>query len=381
MGQLSYIIKTLVIFFVLITSSLAGTDTQKFNLKTFDGRGSFGGQIDYPTQCGRKKLPAVVLVAGTGLYYRNLWLGTTGTERDFVFTDLAKRFNRDCIAVIRYDYRGVSCDLMSEDKIKQCLDQDIRKSVDDQTILDDIQAVYNHVLKQRKIDKKRIGFIALSEGSINISRMVARKSITPKALFFIGGVAESPKSLIRWQFIDRSVDQAFAMDDNGDGILTNLEVMSNYRGSFFDTNEVPMANLLSPTGFWYRSALKSYYTLQFKTIVNATLITHDSVPYIQNDMVYAKMSWWKRWFTDSTTVLENLRNFKGPITYYNGTIDILAPADRQLELLKHYGPQMRSMPEFNLVRGKGHVLGNHPLYGPMDLDLTEEVVAKVVQDL
>lgn len=381
MGQLSYITKKLVIFSLCITSALAGTRSQEFNLRTFDGLAKFGGQIDYPTHCGKRKLPAVILVAGTGLYYRNLYLGTSDTARDLVFTDLSKRLNRDCVAVVRYDYRGVSCDLTGDEAIEKCLDQSARKTVDDKTILDDIQAVYNHAKKQPKIDSRRLGFLALSEGSINVGRLVARKSVSPKALFFIGGVAESPKSLVRWQFIDRSVDQAFSMDTNGDGILTNYEVSQNYSGSFFDENDLPITNLLSPSGIWNRFALKNFFTFEFNAVVSATLITFDHIPYRQKGLVYSKMKWWKRWFTDTTPVLENLRNFKGPITYYNGTIDILAPADRQLDFLKHYGPQMRSIPEFNLIQGKGHLLSSHPLYGPMDIDLTEEVVTKIAKDL
>ena len=363
----------------LVCNAQAMSET--FELQTFDGKTSFGGQIDFPENCKGDSYPVALLVSGTGLYYRNTYLGVSGTERDFLFKDLSDRLTDKCMAVVRYDYRGVTCDLNNDDNIEKCLDQEIRRSVDAETILDDIQAVYDYTVNHSRIKKDEMVILAHSEGSLNISRLIQRKRISPKGLVFMGGMTESPKSLIRWQFIDRSVEQAFAMDTDGDGILTNLEVWAGYEGSFFEENEVPITNLLSPTGMWNRYGLYSFYTLEYNTIMTATLFTPDYISYIQKDIVYSSIAWWKKWFTDSTPVVQKLKDFEGKITYFNGTIDIQAPGRKQLDFLQKYASRMKSIPEFKLFEGKGHSRSNHPMYGPIDEDIADEIVDTMIDSL
>lgn len=372
-------LSNLVLAISLFLSSATWANSDEFVLETFDGETTFGGQIDFPKNCYRSQYKTAILVAGTGLYYRNAYLGLSGTERDYVFKDLAKRLNQKCIAVVRYDYRGVKCDIDEKGKVDTCLDQKVRRSVDAQTIIDDIQAVYDHALSHKKVDSSEIVFLGHSEGSLNISRLWDRGTIKPKGLVFIGGMTESPKSLIRWQFIDRSVDQAFAMDTDGNGILTNWEVTLGYPGSFFEENDIPILNLLSPTGMWNRWGLHQFYALEYSTVVNATMLSPGYLPYIQKGITYSSLAWWKKWFTDSEPVVEKLIDFEGPITYFNGSNDIQAPGEKQQEFLKNYAHRMTSPPEFNLIEGKGHLLSNHPLYGPIDEDLVNRVINSIVK--
>jgi pimeloyl-ACP methyl ester carboxylesterase len=373
MKNLSYLISAIIL---LLPANIEARSVE-FRLDTFDGVTSFGGQIDYPKNCKKKQYKTVLLIAGTGLYYRNTYLGVSGTKRDLVFKDMAERLNKRCLAVVRYDYRGVNCDLTNDDNIKKCLNEKVRKTVNAKTIIDDIQAVYDHMLSQAKVDKDQIVILAHSEGSLNTARLIDRSSIDPTGLVFIGGITESPKSLVRWQFVERSVDLAFALDTDGDGFLTNWEITLGYPGSFFDTNDLPLVNLLSPTGFWNRFGLQQYFALEFKVVRSATLVSPNGFPYKQNDVVFSSMAWWKKWFTDDEPVIEKLRGFEGKITYFNGTRDIQAPGQKQLNFLKNYSRQMNSIPEFNLVEGKGHLLSNHPLYGPIDVDILNRVIDSI----
>lgn len=370
---------------VFLTTILCVFNTSAFSeeiiVNTKDGVTSFGIQIDFPEHCNQREYPAVMLVAGTGLYYRNVSLGIGGTERDLVFKDLSNRVTQNyCVATIRYDYRGVSCDLVDRPAIERCLDEDIRSSLTAKTLLEDIQLVYDTATAHPKINGKKISMLGHSEGSINISRMVARKSVSPLGVVFFGGVTESPKSLVRWQFVDRSVDYAFAMDTDSDDILTNLEIMKGYDNSQFN-GVVPIQTLLSPTGVWNRFGLKTSFTYQFSFVVANSLIQPDHKPYIQNDVVFSGYGWWKKWFLDDTSVVENLKDFTGAITYFNGSIDSQAPSRQQMEFLADNIHMMKTIPEFKLFEGKGHSLSSHPLYGPIDEDIADEMAAKLVEPL
>lgn len=339
---------------------------EEFSLKTFDGLSVINGQIDFPTQCERRSYKTVFIIGGTGLYYRNMYIGLSGTPQDFVAKDLAQILTSNCLAVVRFDYRGVTCDITTKDLISTCLDQEIRRDVDAQTILDDIELVYDYARNHDRIDKNNIVINAFSEGSLNVGRLVKKKKINPKGLVFVGGITESPKSLVRWQFIDRSVDFAFNMDTNGNGILSNYEIIDAYPNSFFEKNDVPLLSLMSPTGVWDRYTLNQYFSGQYATIVNSVLIAPAHLPYRHKQLIYSNMGWWKTWFTDREPVISKLAKYRGPITYFNGTLDIQAPGRRQLSFLKNYTGTLVRRPRFNVIEGKGHLLSDHPEFGPID---------------
>ncbi|MCF8060269.1 MAG: hypothetical protein K9K67_13290 [Bacteriovoracaceae bacterium] len=353
--------------------------SEEFDLRTLDGKSSIQGQIDFPENCSRDSYKAALLVGGTGLYYRNMYLGLSGTKLDFIFKDLSEILTEKCVAVVRYDYRGVTCDLVDDATIEACLDQEVRKKVDGETLLQDIQLVYDYAKNHHRIDKKSIVVHAYSEGSINISRLIKRGKIKPRGLVFVGGVTESAASLLRWQFVGRSVDLAFAFDANGDGLLTNFEIISGYKGSFFDENEIPLLFLMSPTGIWNRFTLKQFFNNQYMMIAKGTLATPSHFPYRHKDLIYSSVGWWQTWFSDTEPVVKKLANYRGKITYFNGTQDSQAPGKRQLNFLKNYTPRMKSMPEFNLIEGKGHLLSDHPEFGPLDLDQKEKVINAILK--
>lgn len=353
--------------------------SQEFQVNTLDGKSTISGQIDFPNNCYKKSYKAVLIVGGTGLYYRNMYLGLSGTSRDYIAQDLAKVLNSQCLAAVRFDYRGVTCDLTSrdEDLVSRCLDQEIRREVDADSLVDDIKVVFDYAKNHPRVDGRNIVVNAFSEGSLNISRLIKEKKINPKGLVFIGGITESATSLVRWQFVDRSVDIAFTLDTNGDGYLTNLEVVDGYEGSFFEKNEVPLVSLMSPTGIWTRFALRQSFNLQYATIVNTVLASPSYLPYRHKDLIYANMGWWQTWFTDREPVLKKLSQYTGSITYFNGTLDIQAPGRRQLNFIKNSSIRMKRQPRFNLIEGKGHLLSDHPEFGPIDLDLKAKVVRAI----
>ncbi len=355
--------------------------SEEIIVDTKDGATSFGIQIDYPTNCDLEKYPTVVMVGGTGLYYRNVSLGISGTSRDLVFKDLSDRVTQNyCVATVRYDYRGVSCDLVDQMAIERCLDENVRETLTDKTQLEDIQLVYDTVKNHPKLDTQKVTLMGHSEGSINVARLIANNSVKAKSLVFFGGVTESPKSLIRWQFVDRSADRAFAMDTDSDGVLTNLEIIKGYDNSQF-ANLVPIQTLLSPSGAWNRFGLEASFNYQYSFVVATALIQPDTKPYIINDLTFSGYGWLKRWFTDDTSVMENLKNYTGPISYFNGSIDSEAPGRKQMDFMAGNIHMMKSIPDFKLIEGRGHCLGTHPQYGPMDEQIADELAARLVRDI
>lgn len=365
------------LFLGFIFSISAFAESFEFKLKSKDGLTQISGQIDKP-DCEGEAFPAVMIVGGTGLFYRNGFFGRSGTDRDFLFSDLAKRLNSSCLAVIRFDYRGISCDLKGKDSIQKCVDQKLRALVTDETTLDDIQTVYDHGIQQAFVDSKKIVLMGHSEGSLNISRLVARDSVHPAAIMFFGGLTESAYGILHWQIALRPVEWAFEMDTNKDAWLSADEIKKGYKNS--KLNDVfPKEDFLNDSNGWSKQSLTEAFEIKYNEYKKMFLAIADKDPYMTSGIVYSSMKWWKRWFVDDVSVLENLKNFTGPIEYHNGDIDSQTPALRELEFLQSSNIHMQSRPKFILHPGKGHGLSSDTLYGPIDESIADEMVRSVTQ--
>ncbi|MBN8537981.1 MAG: hypothetical protein J0M15_13080 [Deltaproteobacteria bacterium] len=370
--------KNLFILTFLLTAPFAAkADSLEFTLNTTDGLSHIHGQVDIP-QCGKAPFPVVLMVAGTGLFTRNTYFGRSHTDRDLLFADLSQKLNQDCVATVRFDSRGVLCDLMSKAVIAKCVDQSIRGQVTEQTNLDDIQVVYDFAANLGLLDKSKLIFLGHSEGTLYISRLIARKSVETKAIMFIGGITESAQSILHWQISDRMAAWTMAMDSNQDGILTNEEIKaglgtSRLNGSF------PLEVLLSPKGSWTSAEVTASFEENYKAAIIDAQSHKPSDPYMQNGVVFSAYKWWQSWFTNNTSVLENLKNFVGPIEYHNGDIDTQTPGLREREKAIHQASslKMKSWPSFVIHQGKGHGLSKDPLYGPIDEDIAASIVTQI----
>lgn len=363
-----------VVIFVL-TLSTAHAESINFQLPTVDGLAKITGQIDVP-DCGPAPYPAILMVGGTGLFYRNGFFGRSRTDRDLLFQDLSFRLNNQCIATVRFDYRGVSCDLKSQSDVQNCLDQETRSHVTDLTILDDIQIVYDYASSLKKIDAKNIVLLGHSEGSLNISRLVQRGSVQPKAIIFFGGLTESAVGILHWQIAGRPAEYLMAMDNNHNQQVTNEEIKASYATSPI-RNIYPIDSLLSATGFLSYDEISQGFEKVYQNLRTVSLQHADTDTYSLNGFKFTSYRWWKRWFLDDTSVLENLKNFDGPIDYHNGDIDSQTPGRRELALLQASPILMKSKPNFFLYPGKGHGLSSDPLYGPIDEDIANGLVKRI----
>lgn len=367
------LINSLITFLCL--SSTAYAEVENFSLPSFDGKAQITGQFDFPN-CSSKPYPTVIFVGGTGLFSRTGLFGHSGTPRDELFTDFAQRLNAACIAVARFDYRGVRCDIKAPGDLDKCIDQKLRGTVTPQTILDDIQAVSNHTHTHPQVDAKKIFFIGHSEGSLNISRLVARGSIEPAGITFFGGMTESTKSIVQWQLVGRYLEWSFEMDVNQDLILTNEEIEQGYASSKFK-GIAQKEQLLSPTGSWTKESLKATLESSYVAVAKDALEKDPEAPYMSGPVVFSSYDWWRQFFENEISVLENLKDYEGPVTYHNGDIDSQTPGQRQLDLLEAYAPKMKSKPRFHLYVEKGHGLGSDKIYGPMDEAIADRIVAEI----
>jgi hypothetical protein len=107
-----------------LTPLVALGQSIQFQISTKD-RQTLTGQIDLPN-CSMTAYPAVFFVSGTGFFTRNAFFGNSRTERDLLFKDLSRRLVQQCIATVRFDSRGVICDLRSKPDIGKCVDQKVR---------------------------------------------------------------------------------------------------------------------------------------------------------------------------------------------------------------------------------------------------------------
>lgn len=349
----------------------------EFSIPSKDLKTKITGQIDYPTEaCGTEKLPTVMIVSGTGFISRDGFMGKSGTERDYIYRDLSKRFTQNCVITVRYDYRGVACDIKVKEDVAKCIDQKARAEVTSENIQEDIESVYQFAQTQPQVDGTRFGILGHSEGTYNVAKLVSQKRVQPKALLFMGAMLESPVTMIRWQMSDRIFEYMFAMDANHDDILTNEEIQAGFLTSGLIIFG-PLDQFLHPEGSWKKAETRALFQMRYNQYRKTVLAENDNDPYITNSVVFATFKYWKMWFRETTPVLRLLGDFNGPIIVHNGDRDSQTPGRREQAYLQKYNWKIKSHVRFNLHPGKGHGLGDHPLVGPID----EPIADQIVQDL
>jgi len=240
---------------------LLSAETQSFRLQTADGKTELAGQIDFP-DLNAKSFPLVIMQPGTGLFDRDVDFGTTKDENSLIFKTISKKFLQAGFAVLRYDYRGVKCSFQTAPKclncsdkkalfqfyLESCISNDIRATVTPANIQEDLLSAHSFALSNSKIDSKKIVMFGHSEGSIHISTLLKKKLINPRGVIFMGGLAESPASVVEWQLKGRIIDGIMQMDKNGDNRIENKEIEENHSTRVLGI--YPVGMLLYTDGFW-----------------------------------------------------------------------------------------------------------------------------------
>ena len=380
------------------TGRAAAMDRVDFSLPSDDGRTHITGEIDLPDAaktCQDCRYPLVVMVPGSGLFDRDGLFGTTGTDRDFMFRDLAQSLAAAGIASLRYDYRGISCnqrtappcpDCTADQRVKSyvthCLDNAVRSTVTMANIDDDIALVYHYGASQPQIDPSRVVLLAHSEGTLHAARLVGAGRLSPKGLLLIGMLAESPEGIIKWQMVDRQL-RILDWSTSHNGVLTNDDIKAGFvKDPYFADLGYKVDNLLSPTGSWTRESLLAALTKQYEGVVQDALAHADDAPYATAvpgqtglEVVLASYAWWKDWFTDQTPAVDLLRNYPGEIVAHNGDNDSQTPGVREFSVLDQAAPDFVEPPRAVLHPGVGHGLSHaSPLLGPIDPAIKQQII-------
>lgn len=348
----------------------AWAEPRSFAVTSEDGA-TINGQADLPAAPTRA---AVVFVAGTGLFDRDARFGRSGTPRDLVFADLAQRMNARGLATVRYDRRGVRHGVPPA----EMLDTSVSGTSTTTTQREDVAAVYDWTRARGGLNARCVVFFAHSEGLLHVARLADSGARAPNAVIAMGGLLESPASVVRWQLSGRDTYSLHRMDTNGDGRVTNAEVEASWRStpsSWADT----AAPFLQPDGEWSAEEIEQVSIVQgaiYLQARTAALAQPDDAPHPNAATPMARYSWWKSWFTDEASTAQLLSRWRVPMIFHFGDKDSQTNYERQREAA---GELFGDRATFIVHPGRGHSLGEHALLGPVDENLADQIATEAAE--
>ena len=365
---------TAVLASIFITGSTAAqmaptTQAQRaieFTVSSRDGT-VIKGQVDLPV--GNHRV-AVVMVAGTGLFDRDVNFGRSGTEADKLFKELGHRLASRGLAAVRYDRRGVRFGQSASSR----LDPAISGTSTLETQQEDLAAVYTWARGKNGNRAKCVILFGHSEGTLHIARLAASGAPEPLGVIGVGALAASPQAVLRWQMSKRDAFSLRAMDVNRDGKTTAAEVDAHWRetpSSAFDM----LAPFLPPDGeAWTDKDITQVEVVQDRIYEQARLAAlklDDSAPYPNLVTPMARSSWWKSWFTDDIPAAKLLAKWQHtPIYFHWGSIDSQTPPSLNERVAREWLGRRAILA---VHPGLGHSLGAHALYAPIDSRVADEI--------
>ena len=349
--------------------SEVGADSRAFTVVSADGT-EITGQVDAPFGADGHE-PVIVLSAGTGLFDRDVRLGKSGTERDAVFADLARRFTGAGIATVRYDRRGVRY----RPADGQVLDKVVSGTSTVGTQRDDLFAVYALAREEFGGQAACVALLGHSEGMPNIAEIAAAGGPVPSLVVGIGAPLQAPAAVFKWQLTERDAFSLRMMDENADGTVTTREVERGWR-------ETPSAvfNMVEPfrhpSGRWTPEDIDNVVVAQTQLYEQTradALAMDDTAPYPDANTPMAAYSWWKHWYTDEAPIAGKLAVWDMPILLYYGTKDSQVRYEFQQPAAAE---ALSGRAEIHILPGLGHSLGPDVLTGPMDDAAANALVAR-----
>ncbi len=172
----------------------------------------------------------------------------------------------------------------------------------------------------------------------------------------------------------------FEWDTDGDNILSNDEIRKGWAtDQFFRGMGVTLNQILSPAGFWEKDAFLKMQRDEFQKYVDEMMLVPDDASYpvqqTPDDVIMASQQWWKWWFSDQSSTLEDLVSFNGKIIAHNGDFDSQTPGVRELGFVQARLAEFAIPPTTILHRHLGHGMNpNSPTYGPMDESVRDMIV-------
>lgn len=342
---------------------------QPFVVRAADGF-KLNGQVDRPAGETGKPRVAVVMVAGTGLFDRDVNFGNSRTEADKLFKDLSNRFTARGVTTVRYDVRGVGYGGAPNDRA-------VLVTRTTESMRDDLGSIYAWARDAKGLGAKCVILFGHSEGMAHIGRLADAGAPAPLAVMGMGALLESPASVMEWQLVGRNVQAVKAMDANHDGRTTNDEVRAGFATSI-GSAILPIEAFLHPNGGWGPEEIAAYEqmaTAQYHQIRMAVIAKPDTDPYPDAANGFASWQWWKSWFTDTRPIAAALGRWRVPVRIVYGDRDSQTDWRRQWDAA-------RAVLDGDTFGGTtipdlGHGLGPHVTVGPMDPAAADTVAREV----
>lgn len=366
----------LALFYVSSSPSYAERTVKEFRIPSSDGIATISGQVDSP-ELGCKD-PCISLIISGGVFFdRDGYMGSLvrmpeGTSFDSlsIYRALSNELTKRGIRVVRYDQRGVvgnprTCirgQIVSGDKYSaKCLLPNVRRTIHQESMIDDLQAVLNYVKAHILKPNEKIGIIGFSEGA----RVAIPIVLSPKeniSLFvLVGAVLTSQLENTKWQRIDRVFGWLERADENNDRLTTNDEIISAHRswlGEYIATPEP----FFSPKGAWDLTAggdaekwLKQLF-LDFKKMADEAPDGEHisgSIGDLPN-ITIASAKWLKENFTDASRVAE-LKSANLSMLFAYGEKDNLVSVPKSVALYNSLFSNLKDS-KLLIVPNAGHSL-------------------------
>jgi len=346
--------------------ALSQVASGSFTVPSVDGH-VINGQTDLPQGPARG---AVLMVAGTGAFDRDVNLGRSGTPRDRIFADLGARFAARGMTAVRYDRRGVRHGVPPAEVI----DGSVVASVTAENLSLDVGTLMTWVRAPEGLDARCLVVFVHSEGSVHLAGVAGRGDVAqPDLIIGMGAALEDKVSIVRWQMSGRDADSLLMMDADADGQVTNDEVRANWLktpSGMFGRLEP----FLQPDGVWTAADIEAVRTAQgglYDQQKAAALTMPDDAPYPGPQAPALSYGWWKSWFLDDSSIAARYARWTTPMILHFGTLDSQVREDRQRAAARGVLPP--DQVTWATHPDRGHSLGTEHLMGPVDPVIADRI--------
>lgn len=344
--------------FASVAVQAAAAQPEAFSIPSTDGH-VINGQVDAPDGEPRG---AVILVAGTGTFDRDVRFGRSGTPRDLLFADLGARFAQRGLSAVRFDRRGIRYGVAAADVI----DREAYATVTAEGLSADVGALDAWARSPEGLNATCVVYFVHSEGAVHLAGRAEAGMTQPDLIIGMGAPLESKESAVRWQSTARDADSLRMMDADGDGVITNDEVRANWTRTPSPVFGV-LEPFLHPNGAWTAADLDQLgvnQTTLYETERDRSLAVGPEQPYPNALSPVFSYSWWQSWFTDDTPLALRFARWSTPMILHYGDIDSQVRHDRQSAAAAGVLPATQTT--FVIHPGRGHSLGEETLMGPID---------------
>ncbi|MFZ6654200.1 alpha/beta hydrolase family protein [Undibacterium sp. TJN19] len=344
--MLSFLLRMGIVFFSLLATgnAVSKDSVSEFHVATLDGKAFLNVYVSMPRKervSAGTKIPVIVVVPGTkataDLYFNPLAPNFEQDEDGML--GLGSKLLANGIAIVRFDTRGTVSGrrcmhgktraLNFSEFVTDCWNNPARKTVDFESLRQDIVTVYQLAMTLPDIDEKRMGVLAYSEGLLHVANVTGRALIHPRFIAAIGGPAESPYKAGERQmcaFIPDLLAEHFSKN------MTTLNVSEmaavaqkrNWKGqdvvdlfgakSEIDANDMILAKEKLVTNF--TNNLKVYSDVPRHAVFSET---RDGINRVESSAGYMK-----DFFIEKTAFVEplsELSGFAGPVEIFYGDND------------------------------------------------------------